>query len=89
MKKITPSKGMRLYNIETETAYEGSIYVPDTFDRSVLIEISEEQYQEIIKKQREPLPPYLEERLSAVEEKAEFTAVAVEEIIELVVGGEE
>lgn len=88
MKTITPSKGMHLYNEQDGTVYEGAIYVPDTFDKTILSEITEEEYQAIIEKQLEPLSARLEKRLSAVEEKAEFTAVAVEEVIELVVGGE-
>lgn len=53
MKKLTPSKNKHLKNINTNDIYEGTIYLGIYDSEENYIEVSEEEYQEYLKAQKE------------------------------------
>lgn len=49
MKKLIPDKNMHFQKISNNEVYEGVIYVPDTLSVDDFKQITEEEYQKIIK----------------------------------------
>jgi hypothetical protein len=55
MRKITPSTNKHFKNIYTGDIYEGVIYLGIYDSESNYVEVSEEEYQEYLKKQEETI----------------------------------
>lgn len=55
LRKLAPSEGMHLKNINNGDIYEGAIYLGAYDDKANYEEVTEEVYQEYLAKQGEPV----------------------------------
>lgn len=55
LRKLVPSEGMHLKNINNGDIYEGAIYLGVYDDKTNYEEVTEEVYQEYLAKQDEPV----------------------------------
>lgn len=55
LRKLVPSEGVHLKNINNGDIYEGAIYLGVYDDKANYEEVTEEEYQEYLAKQDEPV----------------------------------